>query len=122
MASPYLSDNRDLYASLSLSNDSASIMERQRQRHKRLSLLEMTSNEKSGMAHAWITRARQVLGRFIEHDPVKKDKKIALLRAFLIWSERLPLYQKCNELGRQLQERHLMLTTVKDSYIRDVIR
>ena len=115
-------ENPDICPSLSISNESLTIMERQRQRHKRLSLLEMTSNEKSGMGHAWVTRARLVLGKFMDHDPVKKDQKIALLRAFLIWSERLPLYQKCNELGRQLQERHLMLTTVKDSYIRDVIR
>lgn len=45
----------------------------------------------------------------------------ALLRAFQKWSCEFPLFQKCDELAKQLRERSYMLDSMRSSYLRDVV-
>jgi hypothetical protein len=46
---------------------------------------------------------------------------IKLLRAFKKWAVEFPLTVKCEELGHQLSERTLVLETVRNSYLKDVV-
>ena len=69
-----------------------------------------------------LLRIRKTMSRLIELSPISCTPEIKKFKAFLIWSEKLPLIQKCNELKEQLQERSLTLATIRDSYLRDVVR
>lgn len=44
-----------------------------------------------------------------------------LMRAFHKWYHEFPLYQKCDELAKQIRERTFLLDTVRSSYLRDVV-
>lgn len=44
-----------------------------------------------------------------------------MFRAFMKWSKMLPLIQKCDELGKQLHERLLVVSSLRESYFRDVL-
>ena len=46
-------------------------------------------------------------------DPVGSVDRFKLVRAFTIWQHKWPLTQKCDELGRQMQERMLALNKVR---------
>ena len=46
---------------------------------------------------------------------------IKLLRAFKKWAIEFPLIVKCEEIGHQLTERTLLLETVRNSYLKDVV-
>jgi hypothetical protein len=46
---------------------------------------------------------------------------IKLLRSFKKWAIEFPLTVKCEELGHQLSERTLVLETVRNSYLKDVV-
>jgi len=57
----------------------------------------------------------------LQKDPVRKINNISLMRAFVAWKDNKPVLDKCDELGRQLQERTKALQTLRDCYLRDVI-
>jgi hypothetical protein len=65
---------------------------------------------------------RYLLSRLIIITPIPKDNKTKLAHAFLKWAYNLPLHNKCDELGAQLQERASVVQVVKEAYLRDVIR
>lgn len=69
----------------------------------------------------FIAHRLKVLSDALESDPLRKLRKILMLKAFYKWSSIFPIYQKCDELGKQLQERLNTLGTVRECYIRDVI-
>jgi hypothetical protein len=50
-----------------------------------------------------------------------KQKLRDLQRAFLKWVYELPIYQKCDELWKQLKERTKIADTLRSSYLRDVL-
>lgn len=54
-------------------------------------------------------------------DPLRRVRRIMMLKAFVMWKNVYPVAQKCDELGRQLQERMSALHTIRESYIRDVL-
>ena len=54
-------------------------------------------------------------------DPVRRIQKSNLARAFVMWKQNLPVLDKCEELGRQLQERTAALNVLRDCYLRDVV-
>jgi hypothetical protein len=61
------------------------------------------------------------LETFIMSNPVLRQRRVQMMRAFTIWSRLHPVNIKCDELKRQLQERASALTSVRDSYLRDVV-
>jgi len=65
--------------------------------------------------------ARILLKRAIK-SPFDRNKKSLLLKFFLRWSKMLPLYVKCDELAKQLQDRLVAIASIRDSYLRDVVR
>ena len=72
----------------------------------------------------FVRENRNVLERFrrvLDHDPIGKIARSDMAQSFAIWSKRLPLALKCDELARQMQERLFALQKVRDSYLRDVI-
>lgn len=91
-----------------------------RQRAARMSVLEPTSN--AGVPHDQMIRLRKLMALLNDITPVPKTDNMLKAKAFLLWAEKLPLYQKCDELAKQLQERSQTLTIIKESYLRDVIR
>ena len=44
-----------------------------------------------------------------------------MFKAYIKWSKMLPLIQKCDELGKQLHERLLVVSSLRESYFRDVL-
>jgi len=65
--------------------------------------------------------ARILLSRVMK-SPFNRNKKSLLLKFFLRWSKMLPLYVKCDELAKQLQDRITAIASIRDSYLRDVVR
>lgn len=77
---------------------------------------------KEQMSAEQLRRIRMVMGRLIALAPPVADDRAKLAKAFVIWSEKLPLYLKCNELRQQFDERGIALEVLRDSYYRDVLR
>ena len=95
-------------------------VELQRQEH--LALLE--GEAAKSRDHALKMRQENVrilLGRVMK-SPFDRNKKSLLLKFFLRWSKMLPLYVKCDELAKQLQDRITAIASIRDSYLRDVVR
>ena len=65
--------------------------------------------------------ARILLSRVIK-TPFDRNKKSLLVKFFLRWSKMLPLHEKCDELAKQLQDRLVAIASIRDSYLRDVVR
>ena len=70
----------------------------------------------------WLRKVQICVTRLGLLDPERKKLKTSMHKYFHIWSLCLPLNQKCEELGKQLQERNGILQTVRESYLRDVVR
>ena len=77
---------------------------------------------KESMSPEQLRRIRLVMGKLIAMSPPVADDRAKLAKAFVIWSEKLPLYLKCNELRHQFDERGMALEVLRDSYYRDVLR
>jgi hypothetical protein len=70
----------------------------------------------------WVRRVHATVSKLHLFDPARKTLKTRLTKCFYRWSMCLPLEQKCVELARQLQERNHILDSVRESYVRDVIK
>lgn len=66
-------------------------------------------------------RLRVLMNKLLNVDPLKKFRKYLLMRSFIRWSRVFPMFQKCDELFRQLQERMSLLESLRVSYLKDVI-
>jgi flagellar biosynthesis GTPase FlhF len=77
---------------------------------------------KEQMSPEQLRRIRLIMGKLIAMSPPVADNHSKLAKAFVIWSEKLPLFLKCNELRRQLDERGIAMEVLRDSYYRDVLR
>jgi hypothetical protein len=75
-----------------------------------------------GVTDEQIIRIRKTMSRLIELSPVNLTPEMKKAKAFMIWAEKLPLMQKCDELAGQLRERSYALTCIKECYLRDVVR
>lgn len=84
---------------------------------KRISFLDRISKMSPRSLH----HSRTVLSKLQSLAPRNRDTKILLAKAFITWCDNLPLRDKCNELSKQLQERTEIITTLKESYVRDVL-
>lgn len=51
----------------------------------------------------------------------KKRIFLRLMHAFKKWAIEFPLITKCEEIGKKLRERTLLLETVRNSYLKDVV-
>lgn len=102
------------------SSEAPAIVVNHRIRSSRANVLEPTSN--GGMSHESMRRLRQIMAHLQELAVVPRTDSMLKYRAFLIWAEKYPLYQKCDELAKQLQERTHALIIMKESYLRDVVR
>jgi hypothetical protein len=78
--------------------------------------------EVSGFSPNKFMKMRILLNRLIELSPTQRTDENLKMKAFTIWAVKFPLQQKCDELGKQLQERLSSLTIMKDSYLRDIVR
>ena len=65
--------------------------------------------------------ARDLINRVMK-SPFEKNRKIILLKAFMKWHKVLPLNQKCDELAKILQDRLVAVASIRDSYLRDIVR
>ena len=65
--------------------------------------------------------ARALITRVIK-SPFERNKKIILLKSFIKWAKQIPLHQKCDELAGQLKDRLVAIASIRDSYLRDVVR
>lgn len=97
-----------------------SIVVRHRLRAERENELMPTSQ--GLLSHEALRRLRHIMARLQEIGPTRRTDIMLMTRAFLVWAEKFPLYQKCDELAKQLQERSETMTILKESYLRDVIR
>jgi hypothetical protein len=97
-----------------------SIVVNHRVRSTRAAELQPTSS--GGMSHEQMRRLRYLMSRLQDIAVVPKSDNMLKYKFFMIWAEKFPLYQKCDELAKQLQERTQALTIMKESYLRDVIR
>jgi hypothetical protein len=70
---------------------------------------------------ARVDNTRILLGRIMK-TPFERNRKQFLVKYFLRWSKMLPLHVKCDELARQLQDRLVAIASIRDSYLRDVVR
>lgn len=68
-----------------------------------------------------IARVKFIITKLIQVDHFERNKKLILGKFWIRWSKVLPLKQKCEELGRQLQERLTVVESLRDSYLRDVV-
>lgn len=93
-------------------------MEKECMRESRVIFFRM----KEHMSPEQLRRIRLVMGKLIAMSPPIADDHSKLAKAFVIWSEKLPLFLKCNELRRQFDERGIALEVLRDSYYRDVLR
>lgn len=75
-----------------------------------------------GITDEQIIRIRKTMSRLIELAPVTLTPEMKVAKAFMIWADKLPLIQKCDELAAQLRERSYALTTIKECYLRDIVR
>jgi hypothetical protein len=75
-----------------------------------------------GVTDEQIVRIRKTMARLIELSPINLTPEMKKAKAFMIWAEKLPLMQKCDELVAQLRERSYALTCIKECYLRDVVR
>lgn len=57
----------------------------------------------------------------LKRDPNRSLYKSRIARAFTIWKYKLPLDIKCTELEKQMKERVLTISTLRDNYLRDVV-
>ena len=57
----------------------------------------------------------------LNRDPVRKVQNATLMKALVMWRDKYPLMEKCNEIGRQIQERMRALSVVRECYLRDVV-
>ena len=67
------------------------------------------SNARAAREPEQVLRGLQMI---LVKDPVGSVDRSKLVRAFTIWQHKWPLTQKCDELGRQMQERMLALNKV----------
>ncbi len=74
---------------------------------------------KEQLAH--ITKVFEIMVKWLEMDPIKRNRPIVMAKAFFRWAKIFPVNLKCDELAKQLQERSLSLTTFRDAYLKDVI-
>lgn len=95
-----------------------SIQEKESLRESRVIFFRM----KEQMSPEQLRRIRLVMGKLIALSPPVSDDRSKLAKAFVVWSEKLPLYLKCNELRHQFDERGIALEVLRDSYYRDVLR
>ena len=68
-----------------------------------------------------LARVKSIITKLIKVDYFERNKKLILGKFWIRWSKVLPLKQKCEELGRQLQERLTVVESLRDSYLRDVV-
>ena len=68
-----------------------------------------------------VEKFSRLLNRIDNIDPFVRFRKLALMRAFVVWSRSSALVRKCNELKRQLQERLMIFQSLHDCYLKDVI-
>ena len=73
------------------------------------------------IAEARREKAHTLISRVIK-SPFDRNKKIIMLKAFIKWAKQIPLHQKCDELAYQLQDRLTAIASIRDSYLRDVVR
>jgi hypothetical protein len=104
-------------------NKGSLIVSRKRETHHSSStkaILQRKNTE--GITDEQIIRIRKTMSRLLEIAPIHLTPEMKKAKAFMIWAEKLPLMQKCDELVSQLRERSFALTTIKESYLRDVVR
>jgi hypothetical protein len=65
--------------------------------------------------------ARKLIQRVMK-SPFEKNRKIIMLKAFMKWHKMLPMHQKCDELAKILQDRLVAVASMRDSYLRDIVR
>jgi hypothetical protein len=106
------------FAGMDSGDEREPLVEKLRIRQSRMAVLQSISQSSPRSLH----RYREIISRMITLSPFHRDDKTKLAYAFLKWSHTLSLHDKCDELGKQLQERTSVLTTLKESYVRDVIR
>ncbi len=65
--------------------------------------------------------ARALINRVMK-SPFERNRKIILLKAFFKWHRLFPMHQKADELARQMQDRLVAIASIRDSYLRDIVR
>jgi hypothetical protein len=92
---------------------------------RRASLMYMPDNTLRNLQVETIIKQRRMeisLTKLVQFDPQRRKAKDNLARYFQRWALALPLYQKCDELGLQLRERNRALQSVREAYVKDVLR
>lgn len=68
-----------------------------------------------------VSKVMNIMVKWLEMDPIQRNRSAILAKSFCRWAKVFPVYQKCDELARQLQERSLVVNTFRDAYLKDVI-
>jgi hypothetical protein len=92
---------------------------------RRASLMYMPDNALRNLQVETIIKQRRMeisLTKLVQFDPQRRKAKDNLARYFQRWAMALPLYQKCDELGLQLRERNRALQSIREAYVKDVLR
>ena len=81
----------------------------------------IAEHERLAAEEAQKENARNLLNRVMK-SPFDRNRKTIILKAFIKWSKIAPLHRKCDELAAQLQDRITAIASIRDSYLRDVVR
>ena len=123
MNSSSFGSNQPLRLDLDLAKGSLIVNRKKRQTvHSSTTSAILQRKNTEGITDEQMIRIRKTMSKLFEMSPIHLTPEMKKAKAFMIWAEKLPLMQKCNELSLQLQERTLALTTIKESYLRDVVR
>ena len=119
-------DNTDIFAALESPDALASLDQKiqalQRGKLSRMESAMQNIELRETEEQLWVRRVHATVSKLHLFDPARKTLKTRLTKCFYRWNLCLPLEQKCTELDRQLQERNQMLDSVRESYVRDVIK
>lgn len=90
--------------------------------HPKYKLIDDDSPESEVLLDGpWLPRLNFVAVKVLCRDPLKISREKVVFKAFQHWAKYVLLLEKCEELGKQLQERLHVVQTVKESYLRDVV-